>query len=216
MTHNLVGHIDLFPTPVAKYQNLDHTEFKKIIIEIMESTPSDKIFKGVGNISHFYNQGDLIEHNSKLEPFMNWVKECVKDYAIRFFGITDTEFIDLNVWINSNSGGMQPGHIHNNSYFSATYYVQLTTSKHVGLDFFNPRTAVARNPLIDVESSIETTYNTPSYKLSVEQGDLLIWPSECLHGYTQPEVDEPRISISMNFMPTIVKSSLYGFKVSKL
>jgi uncharacterized protein (TIGR02466 family) len=216
MTNTLVGHIDLFPTPVAKYQKQDHVEFKKIINELMQSTPTDKIFKGLGNISHYYNQGDLIEHNPKLEPFMIWIKECVKDYASRFFGIVDAEFIDLNVWINSNSGGVQPGHIHNNSYFSATYYVQLDPLKHVGLDFFNPKTATSRNPFIDVESSVETEYNTPSHKLSVEQGDLLIWPSECLHGYTQPEVDEPRISISMNFMPSIVKSSLYGFKVSKL
>jgi uncharacterized protein (TIGR02466 family) len=213
---NSTGHFDLFPTPVAKYHNTDSDALRTAVLEIISNTPKDKMSTGAGNINHYYNEGDLIEHNPTLLDLMSWVKKCVADYAEKFFGVTGVDFIDLNVWINSNSGGVQPGHIHNNSYISATYYVQIDPTKHVGLEFYNPKSIIPRAPLIDVSASFETFYTTNSHMMAVEQGDLLVWPSEVLHGYTQPPVDEPRITLSINFMPSVVKSNLYGFKVSKL
>lgn len=208
--------MDLFPTPIAKYRYSDPEFLRKLILEIIEKIPKEEIFTGTGNITHYYNNGNFMENTIELNDFMEWTKSCISNYAEQFLGMIGLEFVDLNVWLNSTDGGVQPGHIHNNSLISATYYVQLDPEKHVGLEVYNPRTIVPRNPIIDVNAEIETPFNAKSVKLEVAQGDLLVWPSELLHGLAQPKVDVPRISLSMNFMPTIVKSHLYGFKVSKL
>ena len=218
MTDNFLGHLELFATPVAKYHFSDHAEIKKTILNVIENADQTGIGvqRGFGNINHYYNEGDLTEKAPELTSLIDRIRNCVADYAEQYFGIVGKEFIDLNVWINSTTGGVQPGHIHNNSLFSATYYVQNDPSKHVGLDFLSPKNLIAREPLIDVNQDVETPYNRRTIKMGVTEGDLLIWPSEILHGYEQPPVDVPRISLSMNFMPSVVKSHLYGFKVSKL
>jgi len=90
-------------------------------------------------------------------------------------------------------------------------------NSHSGLNFYNPRgSASLRRATIDIEPDFQTNYTSPYVPLMVEQGDLLIWPSEVMHGYVQPSVDVPRITMSMNFLPEIVNSKLYGFKISKL
>jgi len=208
--------MDLFPTPIAKYHHPDSEKLRDVILEIIKHIPKEDTIIGPGNITHYYNNGTFMENTNELTDFMEWVKSCVSNYAEQFLGMIGLEFVDLNVWVNSTDGGLQPGHIHNNSLISATYYVQLDPVKHVGLEVYNPRTIVSRNPLIDVNADVETPFNAKSVNLEVAQGDLLIWPSELLHGLTQPKVDVPRISLSMNFMPTVVKSHLYGFRVSKL
>jgi len=73
-----------------------------------------------------------------------------------------------------------------------------------------------RKAMIEVEPDISTPYVDPYRSAQVAQGDLLIWPSELMHGYIQPPVDVPRITMSMNFLPEVVKSNLYGFKISKI
>ncbi len=73
-----------------------------------------------------------------------------------------------------------------------------------------------RRSTIDIEPDVQTAYTTPYQGVFVEQGDLLIWPSEMLHGYIQPPVEIPRVTMSMNFLPETVSSKLYGFKISKL
>ncbi len=218
MTDKFLGHLELFATPVAKYHFEDHQEIKKTILKVIEQADEKGlgVQVGYGNINHYYNDGDLSEKVPELKSLIERIKNCVADYAEQYFGMVDKDFVDLNSWINSTTGGVQPGHIHNNSLFSATYYVQNDPTKHVGLDFLSPKNLIARDPLISVQEDRETLFNQRAVKLSVEEGDLLIWPSEVLHGYEQPPVDVPRISLSMNFMPSVVKSHLYGFRVSKL
>jgi len=218
LTDTLLGHIALFATPVAKYHFDDHADIKQLILGVMDNAEASGlgVRKGFGNIDHYYNEGDLTEKVPELKPLIDRIKNCVTQYAEEYYGIVGNEFIDLNVWINSTTGGVQPGHIHNNSLFSATYYVQNDPEKHVGLDFLSPKNIIPREPLVDVYQEVETEYNQRTVKLSVTEGDLLVWPSEILHGYEQPQTDVPRISLSMNFMPAVVKSHLYGFRVSKL
>ena len=217
MNNSFVGHVDLFPIPVGKYRRSDHEQIKQSFIKIFESYPKDKIYTDGEDLIHFFNDGDFDPRQYQgLENLMDWVLECVSDYAENFLGISNRTFVDLNTWINSNKGGTQDPHLHNNSFLSATYYVQLNDT-HSGLNFYNPRrSASLRKATIDIEPDFQTNYTSPYVPLMVEQGDLLIWPSEVMHGYTQPSVDVPRVTMSINFLPEIVQSRHYGFKISKL
>ncbi len=217
MNTNFLGHVDLFPIAAAKYKRVDHEQIKQSFIKVLESYPKDKVYSDGENLLHFFNDGNFDPRQYQgLETLMDWILECVSDYAERFLGIQNRKFVDLNVWINSNKGGTQAPHVHNNSFLSATYYIQLNKT-HSGLNFYNPRSSASlRRSTIDIEPDTQTAYTTPYQSLQVDQGDLLIWPSELLHGYVQPEVDIPRVTMSMNFLPEIVNSKLYGFKISKI
>ena len=217
MNNSFVGHADLFPTAVAKYRRADHEHLKEIILKILENYPQNEIYTEGENLVHYFNDGNFDPRQyAGLENFMDWILDCVKNYADSFLGIRDKNFIDCNVWINSNKGGAQKPHQHFNSFISATYYIQLD-KEHSGLNFYNPKNSgnLLRSA-IDIPYDVQTIYTTPYQPLMVEQGDLLIWPSELIHGYDQDNVQMPRISMSMNFMPEILTSKLYGFKVSKL
>jgi len=212
---NFTGHLNLFPIAVAKYRRDDHKALRQQILTIVNNCPEDNKEDTEEGFIHYYNAGNF--PTGELPEFMSWVRSCVSDYAERFLGISQREFVDLNVWVNSNSGGRQNPHVHNNSLISATYYVQIDPEKHVGLDFHNPRTpASLRKAMIEIEPDISTPYSDPFRSAQVEQGDLVIWPSEIMHGYIQPPVDVPRITMSMNFLPEVVQSKLYGFKISKI
>jgi uncharacterized protein (TIGR02466 family) len=219
MNDSFAGHLELFPSVVAKYTHSDPESIRKIFLNIIDRYPKDQIHYEEERFQHYYNRGDLSEkQHPELTEFMSWTRSCVSDYAEKFFGLGDRKFVDLNVWLNSNRGGSQVAHTHNNSLFSATYYVQLDPSKHVGLNFYNPKFSVnANKAVIDIEPDMDNNhYSMPFYPAQVTQGELLIWPSQLLHGYDQPEVDQARISVSMNFLPETIGGSLYGFKISKL
>lgn len=217
MNNSFVGHVDLFPIAVGKFKRNDHEQIKQSFIKIFESYPKDLIYSDGDDLIHFFNDGNFDPRRYEgLENLMDWILDCVSFYADNFLGIKNRNFIDLNVWINSNKGGVQSPHVHNNSFISATYYIQMNQS-HSGLNFYNPRNAASlRRATIDIEPDFQTIYTTPYQPLQVEQGDLLIWPSEIMHGYEQLPVDVPRITMSMNFLPETVSSKLYGFKISKL
>jgi uncharacterized protein (TIGR02466 family) len=215
MNENFAGHLDLFPVAVAKYRRSDHIQLRQQILDIVGKCPDDNQEHTEEGFLHYYNDGRF--PTQELPEFMTCVRSCVSDYAEKFLGISQREFVDLNVWVNSNLGGRQNPHVHNNSLISATYYVQIDPKKHVGLDFHNPKTpASLRRAILEVEPDISTPYSDPFRSAQVEQGDLLIWPSEIMHSYIQPPVDVPRITMSMNFLPEVIQSYVYGFKVSKI
>lgn len=219
MNDSFAGHLELFPTTVAKYVYSDPEKIRETFLDIIENYPSDEVYYEEERFLHYYNKGDLSEkQHPEITEFMTWVRSCVSDYAQKFLGLQDRKFVDLNVWLNANRGGRQDAHTHNNSLLSATYYIQLDTSKHVGLNFYNPRFSVSpHKAVIDLEPDVQDNhYSMPYYPAQVSQGELLVWPSQLLHGYQQPPVEEARISVSMNFLPETVGGSLYGFKVSKI
>jgi uncharacterized protein (TIGR02466 family) len=212
------NHVDLFPVPIARYHKDDHEDLRIHFLNILEQYPKEQAYCDSPGLVHFFQNGDLdLRQYPEFHDFHEWILNSVKDYAQSFFGIISTEFLDLNVWINANVGGFQHPHNHGNSLFSATYYIQLDPSIHSGLEFHNPRSPSSLfKPYIDFIGDRETEYTKHKHGLAVTQGDLLIWPSELMHGYDQQQVNVPRISMSMNFLPETVKSHVYGFKISKL
>jgi uncharacterized protein (TIGR02466 family) len=212
------GHIDLFPTPIAKYHRADNEDLRLKFLSLLDQYPKDQVYCETAGLVHFYQEGDLdLKQHDQFNDLHQWILSSVKDYAEKFYGIIETEFLDLNVWINANVGGFQHPHNHSNSLFSATYYIQLDNDIHSGLDFYNPRTPSSLfKPFIEVSGKHITDYTKDKHSVQVSQGDLLIWPSELMHGYDQAKVTVPRVSMSINFLPETVKSRVYGFKISKL
>ena len=212
------NHIDLFPVPIARYHRDDHEDLKAKFLTILDRYPKEQAYCETPGLVHFFQNGDLdLRQYPEFHDLYQWILSSVRDYATRFFGITETEFLDLNVWINANIGGFQHPHNHGNSLFSATYYIQFDSEAHSGLEFHNPRAPSSLfKPYLEVNGNEETEHSKHKHLIPVSQGDLLIWPSELMHGYDQKKVAMPRVSMSMNFLPETIKSHVYGFKISKL
>jgi len=215
MNINAVGGIDLFPVPILKYHREDHTIIQPMIVNLLNQLKLEPNHQGV---QRYFISQDIIDNNNEFKNFISWLEACANNYADNVLGVTGNNFINTNMWLNVNSGATETTHHHVNSIISATYYVQLDPEQHVGLNFHRPGLVLHPTaPMLKYEVDKVTPYNVNLQTLKTDQGDLLMWPSEINHGYTQPEVNFPRISLSMNFMPSVITlSKNYGFKVERL
>ena len=59
-----------------------------------------------------------------------------------------------------------------------------------------------------------TDYNQDN-QIQVNEGELMIFPSQIIHGYQHNKGDN-RVTLSMNMMPTIVTNGDYGWRVVQL
>jgi uncharacterized protein (TIGR02466 family) len=117
-------------------------------------------------------------------------------------------------WLNlCDKGGGQYPHFHGNAYISGTYYVNFRQG-HAPLCFRHPENSTHSHfPTITLQSdkSNPNKYNSDVFVFP-EEGELIMWQSNLTHGYTENQLDS-RISISMNFMPSIVANDKYSYRV---
>jgi ectoine hydroxylase-related dioxygenase (phytanoyl-CoA dioxygenase family) len=80
--------------------------------------------------------------------------------------------------------------------------------------YFTRDTNFINAPALNFIEGKTTDYNQNNEVLSNE-GELIIFPSQLNHGYNENNGDN-RISLSMNFMPTIVTNGDYGWRCVNL
>jgi len=206
--------IELFPISIAQFQYTNHSNLKTLVNEIIQDADkSDITVKDFSN-HYFENNRNFLE-NPKLLDFKNFLIKSATQYINDFLEI-DSEIILPLCWINcANAGHRLEKHNHGNSYISGTYYLNFDQLEHAPLTFYK---SVLGNshPYFD---SIPTNYNIHNAgrcELShIQEGDLFLWPSHVEHGYEKNQNDN-RISISMNFLPSIINNGTYKFKITQI
>jgi uncharacterized protein (TIGR02466 family) len=138
-------------------------------------------------------------------------------FLINTFGITNKLFIS-NSWINSShASASQAFHTHANSLISGTYYICFDPSVHPSIIFRHPRTLCSFSSYEDIPI-IPTRFNSPLYKPSYMQGDLLLWPSYLEHGFfassSPSQSNLPRVSLSFNINITGTLLHSYSLTLS--
>jgi uncharacterized protein (TIGR02466 family) len=211
---------DLFPNPIFGIDYPEHDKLKKIILQIMEECKDDFEFNGQSsNLSHLKNKlNESILHEEQLKEFKDWVEETCSDYVTDCLGYNLQEkMMVTDSWLNKcDKGGSQHPHYHSNSYVSGTYYVNFQDG-HAPL-MFNKRSALLfpnhASIVLPENDNFITKYNTDS-AVYPEEGELYLWQSQMTHSVPENGLDN-RISLSMNFMPTVVSNTRYGFRVEYL
>ena len=120
-------------------------------------------------------------------------------------------------WINQcDEEGYQMAHFHANSYVSALYYVNYTEDmsptyfvKACGTHMHHPD-----SPTLNLNYAKNTRFNQID-QVMVKEGDVIIWPSQIIHGFKKNDV-HGRTTLSMNLKPTIMSNGEYGWRVKKL
>ena len=203
-----------------------HEHYKELILHITASHNSledELVRSGQGvekNLRFICNKKhqNIFRQFSQLESLEKNINSLIVNFA-KQLGFSCEDVFQSNAWINHGSKGAALGmHIHRNSYFSGTYYVNYNPSIHSPIVFQNSRLVsqlTAPGMSLSRDTKINTPYNTKLLTLPYKEGDVLIWTSHVVHGYSSPSKGNDRITLSFNAMPTkCTEGEIYGFSAS--
>lgn len=227
----------LFGTPIQKYHYPKRGTVKRIINQVVndcETDPERQKYitdNGDGTLKNYYNRSTycVLDDYPDLKPFYEWIRKRVSKYSETLMGFPESDWFATGMWINVNFGAEQGFHIHSNSLISWCYYAEFDPDVHTGLTFASPNNPVPNTP--SIVHNIDPNYNfnnhphpyaKKDFYCDVDEGELVIFPSELNHGYWQPPIDKPRITISGNMMPKRIDDGSdignygYGFEVKPI
>ena len=171
----------LFPTRIHKFQ------IDKALIKDITAKPKHFEYFNVKNEPAFM---DLQQE----------VEKCIFD--IRPVSTCTDQWKVVTAWLN-NQPPNEEGfiwHNHIDSFYSAVLYLK---GSNMSLDLRDePKEAInTGSAKRDFEIVVRHTWNE-DVNIDVEVGDLLFFPSYCLHKPHKNETQENRISIAYNLMPS--------------
>lgn len=207
---------EIFPTPIFVENYKEKDTVKNLILKEIKNGKSEQHLCSP-ELFHYGNtpEGSIFK-KKEFKQFKKWCEKSCEIYITEVLGykLEDGVFV-TDSWINvCNKGGFQQPHFHTNSFISGTYYVNFDKDLgHSPLTFQSPSSSsYISKPSISLEKINPTPYTTDS-NCYPQNGDLVLWQSHLLHGHFGNEADN-RISVSMNFMPKIISTGQYGFRVS--
>jgi len=176
----------LFPTPVS------------FVEEKFFLTDSEMEF--IQRIETQSNEGNRISVNKYLFQYkeLSRLKTfCEEQMIIYFNEIYQTKHHVVpyvtQSWANyANKGEWHHKHCHNNSMISGVYYVNASAESDK-IHFY--RDIHQRLKVLPKEYN---RYNSDSWWLGVETGQLILFPSELIHSVNPVQTDTTRISIAFN------------------
>lgn len=172
------------------------------------------------SLFHICNSKDqnIFKEFPALAPLKLIILDFAKKY-IRALGFDCNHFVLTDAWLNYGmKDASLPYHLHANSFISGTYFVRLDERFHSKLNFRNDRVNPEYNrfPMISVSSSADkllTPYNARNMAIGSE-GEIVLWKSNLLHGYTDKNKKDGRVSLSFNLMPLeCTDGEIYSFKI---
>lgn len=205
---------DLFPKPVSSKKYPNHKDLKKTVLKLLESSQlesnhiSNKLF-------HYKNNSKVsLLYDEIFTDFKTWCEKTCYEYVTNVIGYEpEDKIIVTDSWLNKcDRGGYQYPHYHTNCYISGTYYLNFQEG-HAPIMFRHEDSAThPHSPTITLgRTETSTRYNIDSL-IYPEESELYLWQSHLTHGVPENDLDN-RVSLSMNFMPTIVSNQRYGYKV---
>lgn len=207
---------DIFPTPIYVDNYKEQNTVKNLVSkQIKKLKPEPHLCSP--ELVHYGNTTETsIFKNKEFRNFKQWCEKSCEKFITETLGyeLEDGVFV-TDSWINvCNTGGFQQPHFHTNSFISGTYYVNYDKDLgHSPLVFQSPSNCTyIGKQAISLAKVKETPYNSDTVCFP-QNGDLILWQSHILHGHFDNNADD-RISISMNFMPKVLSTGQYGFRVS--
>ena len=97
---------------------------------------------------------------------------------------------------------------------SGTYYLNFPEGA-TGLTMHSPSIEKS-DPYLRTDPREQNTYNSETLTMMPREGSLFLWSSNLTHETLTLKEDVTRVSISMNFVPSVLDNGIYGIKLSKL
>jgi uncharacterized protein (TIGR02466 family) len=223
--------IEAFPKVIVKHtwDKKNHESLKRECYKIIfdgdyfEKNTMDEnlnhyfLFEKKPNLYRSKLEYNLID-NINFFDFKTWIEQKSVCFFQEIMGydIDDNQVLITECWLNKcDSGGKQFYHSHSNSFISGTYYVNYEKKLHAPITFRSTcNYNKSEKPYLSLKIKNKTKYNSEYCYFDYDEGDLLLWESNMIHGYDQNESDN-RVSISFNVMPKYVNNGRYGFSIEK-
>ena len=192
---------DIFPTPLFSYQVEDNDGFNAYVLDFIETVRKEEgwdeaSLAGKEETLEHLQSADQLHHRKDAKRFVNVgmaaTYEVLDFLRYKFDDVQMTSF-----WFNvSRPGYSHRNHVHPNNILSGVYY--LKTSPDCGdIVFDDPRPQA--NVLLPDAKEV-TTFNSHSYSVTPEAGQLVMFPSWLAHRVAVNRSKSERISLSFNVM----------------
>jgi len=201
----------LFPTPVVKVplgRSFTKEEIECILnIPLKPTTVNDKK-------THVQSVNFDVASSLGLPELKDLRKFCenqLKIYMEEIEGI-DTDLAPLEItqaWVNKVvPQGFHPTHNHKNSYLSGVLYIKCLPNDYIQFSNRN----LMFDTLLEFPKKKITDVNAEGIKVSVKEGDFVIFPSLVPHQVGINETNDVRISLSFDTFPERLPSLYSPFK----
>ena len=183
---NMISTHNLFPTPVSYFEfGSPLTEVELDFITSQETRGND------GNTTSVNN---TLFESAEIAEIARFCQESVDEYIKEVYAPkNDVEVYITQSWANyTQKGQWHHKHDHPNSFISGVFYVQ--AQKDIDRIFFYKN----GYQQIKLPTDNYNLYNSESWWLGVETGQLILFPSHLTHMVQTVQTDETRISISFN------------------
>jgi uncharacterized protein (TIGR02466 family) len=183
--------VSLFPTAVGRFKfgrKLTEDEYAFMVGQEKKAN--------VGNTTS--KDRKILEHE-KFKDLREFVDASIHNY---FDEVIKPEFdVKLRItqsWLNyTEPGQYHHKHAHPNSVLSAVFYVDADPEVDK-IYFYTPRTYKQ----IDFKPREWNLFNSESWWLSIDSGDLVVFPSHFQHSVEVKSGNNTRISLALNTFPT--------------
>ena len=180
---------NLFPTPVAKF-TLD----RAFTTEELDFVDQQQTHNNVGNTTS--NDRYVLTHKTMASVY-DFVKSCVGTYLQNIYAPkNDVSLRVTQSWLNySKPGEWHHRHAHPNSFVSGVLYMKAIKDSDK-IYFYGDEYKT-----IDLPTENYNLYNSKSWWLPVETGDLMLFPSSLTHSVEKVQADQTRVSLAFNTFP---------------
>jgi len=180
----------LFPEPVYS-SKLDRALTKKELKTIAKY--KEETYKNEGNIT---SRDNYVLENKTLKNLKEDLQKRVIDYFDKVICTSNSIIPHITQsWINyTETNQFHHRHFHSNSYVSGVFYID--AKKEVdSITFYRPGEA---QKTIGLSVTRYNHFNSPSWRCSVQTGDVVLFPSSLHHGVQKKKGPDTRISLSFN------------------
>jgi uncharacterized protein (TIGR02466 family) len=177
----------IFSTPIY-ISKLDKPFIKKEYDYILKQQPN--VYYNEGNTA---SKENFILHNKQLKNLRKEIDIRIKDYFDNVLHTNDkvTPYMTQS-WVNfTGNNQYHHKHVHHNSLVSGVCYIQCEEEDKV---FFQKD--VHKPVKLDYKSY--NVWNSTTWNFKVNQGDILLFPSDIFHMVENKERSNIRISLAFN------------------
>ena len=174
--------------------SLDNKSIANYCLKLAKSTPGVH----VSNEGGWHSNNLPLDHlDSALTPLFNEIQIRIQQLQIDLGLKESLTHTVSDAWINVNNyRDFNNTHKHVGATFSGIYYVKTPENSGI-LEFTNPLTELSY-VIGDWMIKEHNFFNSKTWKVIPEEGNLLIWPSWLLHCVKPNLSNDTRISIAFN------------------
>ena len=178
--------IKLFPTPISilKYN-------KDITKELEYIENGIKYFKMESDGNLRSTDSYLLEHNQLLD-IRKFIEEGLDKFTTQVLS-SKQKLKVTQAWSSKNpKWSMVHEHIHSNSIVSGVFYFRVNGDQPP-ITFHKPQ-----YELVSMDYTDNNNFNSNAFKLRINAGELILFPSQARHSVSINKSDDIRISLSFN------------------